>query len=108
RKQPFELLSGIRAVSTSSFHNLLLDEQGNVLVFGYNGHGQLGIGNTADQRRPVQVAEGVVAVAAGGYHSLILKTDGSVWVSGSNGSGQIGQGRGVQDVAQFQALALPR
>src|SRR5207249_3627982 len=67
---------------------------GAVWAWGWNGSGQLGIGNTTDSHIPTQVPglSGVSALSGGGYHSLALKSDGSVWAWGDNGDGELGLG----------------
>jgi hypothetical protein len=120
-------------VDCGFWHTVALKSDGIVWTWGYNGYGQLGMGNTDSSTSPMRVGNlnDVVAVAAGSYHSLALihhyfsmalRSDGSVWTWGANGSGQLGTGStngssvpvkisgldGVRAIATgaFHALAL--
>jgi hypothetical protein len=87
------LTNRIVSVATGADHNLALDENGGVWVWGRNYYGQLGKGTRPASERTPSKLGGVMAkaVAAGFNHSLILKTDGSVLGFGSNDYGQAGQ-----------------
>jgi hypothetical protein len=87
------LTNRIVSVATGADHNLALDENGGVWVWGRNYYGQLGKGTRPAPERTPSKLGGVMAkaVAAGFNHSLILKTDGSVLGFGSNDYGQAGQ-----------------
>ena len=71
--------------------------EGTIWVWGDNGRGQLGIGNTARVRTPVPGAYGidgneVLDIACGNIAVLFLMKDGSVYTCGANNYGQQGQG----------------
>ena len=74
---------------------------------GYNGYGNLGLGDTTNRTEPEQVKAEVtqddgtkteeeitdaIDVAAGYNYTLILRKDGTVWASGFNNKGQLGDG----------------
>ena len=66
-------------------------------TFGYNDHGQLGIGTSGtvtNKSSPVRVGTltNWAQVAAGGTHTAAVKTDGSLWTCGYNNYGQLGDG----------------
>jgi alpha-tubulin suppressor-like RCC1 family protein len=68
-----------------------------VLVCGYGGGGQLGVGDNEDSVFPTLVRgelEGrkVLQVAAGGNHTMCLTEDGAVFGFGFNGAGRLGVG----------------
>jgi autotransporter-associated beta strand protein len=87
------LSTKIVSVAAGADHNLAVDENGGVWVWGRNNYGQLGKGTrTAAERNPSNLA-GVTArsVAAGFSHSLILETSGTVRGFGRNNCGQTGQ-----------------
>jgi hypothetical protein len=76
-----------------------LFDNGNLWMWGWNGEGQLGIGNTTTQWLPVLSATNVVkfythpsrgAREAAYAHYFHLKTDGKVYGTGYNGFGQLG------------------
>jgi alpha-tubulin suppressor-like RCC1 family protein len=87
------------AIAAGPFHNLALCEDGTVVSWGYNNHGQLGDGTKVTRRAPVVVARvgalasmQVVAVAAGAYQSFALGADGTVAAWGYNDEGELGDG----------------
>ena len=66
-----------------------------LLVWGANGEGQLGTGNTADVCIPQPVfgafnAEDIIHITGGANHSFILTKDGTLYGSGDNCAGQLG------------------
>jgi alpha-tubulin suppressor-like RCC1 family protein len=76
---------------------MALGEGGAVYTWGYNDHGQLGLGDHgAGTHRNVPTVvpgvNGVVAVAAGIFHSFTLSRDGTVMACGKNYNGQLGVG----------------
>jgi hypothetical protein len=90
------LSTKIVSVAAGADHNLAVDEDGGVWVWGRNNYGQLGKGNRSVAERTLSelnLGDGVFAesVAAGFSHSLILTTDGEVLGFGRNNSGQTGQ-----------------
>lgn len=75
-------------------HSLALTAQSQVLAWGANERGQLGLGNTMDCHTPTPV-EGlwglpITRLAAGDSHSLALTTTGQLFTWGSNSHGQCG------------------
>jgi len=61
-------------------------EDGSLWAWGWNGRGQLGIGNLEDQASPVRVGtdNDWKYVVSGVIHTLGLKEDGSLWAWGGN------------------------
>jgi len=90
------------AVTGGDEHTLALKKDGTLWVWGYNGYGQLGLGDHGglynghgtDRYTPVQVgtAKDWAAVTGGDKHTLALKKDGSLWAWGDNWYGQLGVG----------------
>lgn len=73
-------------------HYVALKANGSVFTWGYNGNGQLGLGNTVNQTSPVYAnMDHVIDVAAGANFTAVLKEDGTVWTVGQNNYGQLGQ-----------------
>ncbi len=62
--------------------------------FGYNGFGQLGLGNITTMSSPVQVGSLTDwnKLNGGSDHSVSIKNDGSLWGWGQNSYGQLGLG----------------
>lgn len=90
---PLQIAAGVKSVSASGFrHCMLVKTDGSLWGWGDNGHGELGIGTTANQLQPVKVMNDVAMVSAGSYHTAAVKTDGSLWVWGYNQYGSVGNG----------------
>ncbi|MBI3043893.1 MAG: Ig-like domain repeat protein, partial [Betaproteobacteria bacterium] len=86
-------LTGVSAIAAGRLHAAALKTDGTVWVWGYNGYGQVGDGNTNDRSTPSQSAiAGVMAISAGNDSTRALKSDGTVWAWGYNGYGQLGDG----------------
>jgi hypothetical protein len=85
--------NAIISVAAGADHNLAVDEDGGVWVWGRNNYGQLGKGNRSVAERIPSKLDGVTArsVAAGFSHSLILETSGTVLGFGRSNVGQAGQ-----------------
>ncbi|KAL1510651.1 hypothetical protein AB1Y20_006949 [Prymnesium parvum] len=71
---------------------------GLVLAFGWNGHGQLGVGDCHERALPsplrslAAAAVAVRSVACGSTHSLAVDVRGAAWAWGDNHHGQLGTG----------------
>ena len=100
RNAPAKLIffpSGTRivAISGGSSHSLALDSNGNVFAWGANSSGQLGNGQTIEQRAPTQTifpdgTPRIRSIAAGGSFNLAVDANRVTWAWGSNGLGQLG------------------
>ena len=91
------LASGVTAIAVGAAHTCALTAGGQVVCWGMNGYGQLGVGSTVLQLNvpwPVQgLGGGVVAIAAGGSHTCALTSaGGGVLCWGDNALGQVGDG----------------
>ncbi|EKX41332.1 hypothetical protein GUITHDRAFT_53038, partial [Guillardia theta CCMP2712] len=93
--------SKVISVAAGGSHSLALLQDGTVMSWGSNDHGQLGngkftallgMGEWHDALIPTEslVREEVVDVCAGYQHSLALLKDGRVMAWGSNEAGQLG------------------
>ncbi len=104
-------------VATGSFHTVALSETGRVYTWGYNGSGQLGLGEAEQQLAPRQVeskwlsflkqgdpAERVVFVAAGGESTTAVTLSGRLYTWGCGFYGLLGHG----DVLNKQLPTLVR
>jgi len=83
-----------KAVSAGMDHTIAIKPDGTLWAWGFNGSGQLGIGNTDEKNSPTQIgtATNWQTVSAGGNHSFAIKTDGTLWGWGDNFWGQVGVG----------------
>jgi len=76
--------------SSSSFYL----NNGNVMAWGNNAYGQLGLGDRSNRSTPVTIVglTGVKQLVSGGHHTLALMEDGTVKAWGYNGDGRLGLG----------------
>lgn len=89
------LTSGATQVTAGTIHSCALTGSGSVLCWGYNGTGQLGIGNNLDRNTPTLLTNlsfGVSAISAGWVHTCALLSSGGVRCWGNNSFGQLGNG----------------
>lgn len=86
---------GIQVACGQTSSMLVLDS-GELFGWGYNGNGQLGLGNTINQLTPYRVSAlsnfVVVKVACGYAHTLALTDEGHLYAWGANSYGQLGTG----------------
>jgi alpha-tubulin suppressor-like RCC1 family protein len=84
------------AAGTSYNYSMALTSGGQVYTWGYDGSGQLGVGDyTASEiPRPVKLPHGtkVAKIANGGYDGLALTVGGKLWAWGDDAFGQLGDG----------------
>ena len=76
-------------------HSLILKNDDTLWGTGYNGYGQLGLGDTTNRTTFTQITTNtndIKSVYYGEYHTLILKNDGTLWGCGRNTEGQLGLG----------------
>ena len=106
-------LAGIKAIAAGGAFSVAIDGSDNVLVWGYNGFGQLGVNPTvlSSKSIPVQIAGitgTVVAIAAGLDHVLALTGDGTIWAWGYNFYGQLGAAPSTTPLGySFTPTAVP-
>jgi alpha-tubulin suppressor-like RCC1 family protein len=89
-----DLDNGVVTIAPGQHHTCALTNAGGVKCWGYNEHGQLGIGMWAgDKNTPVDVVGmdgGVSAISTGGTHTCALTNIGGVKCWGYNGYSQLG------------------
>jgi alpha-tubulin suppressor-like RCC1 family protein len=84
-----------------------LKTDGTFWVWGNNGNGQLGLGDTTNRSSPVQVGSATWIYAASGGSSMVaIKSDGTIWSVGNNNLGQLGLGNTTNYSSQKQIGAL--
>ena len=81
---------------------------GTLWVWGYNGYGQLGLGNTTNYSSPKQVGAltNWSTVSAGYSHVLATKTDGTLWAWGNGANGKLGDSTTINKSSPIQIGAL--
>lgn len=106
----------VSAVS-GNFSAYLLCSDGRLLVAGYNGNGQLGVGTTNNVTgafvRALQTGGGnlanvmsISAAGSGAGSALVVDASGFIWATGYNGYGQLGLGD-TNNRTLFTQLAAP-
>lgn len=79
-----------KKIDTFYEHTAVIDENGDLYVWGNNKWGQVGDGTQTNRRNPVFIMSDVESVSVGYSHTLALKTDGTLWAWGSNLYGELG------------------
>jgi hypothetical protein len=93
-------LDGVRIVgcAAGSSFTLLVSDDGRVFAQGYNGSGQLGLGDHTRRSTPTAIdaqhfgGAPIAAVACGNAHTLAVTRDGTLYGWGSGGYGAAGLG----------------
>lgn len=107
-------LSYILKIVSGEGHNIVLMSTGEIIVFGSNTNGQLGISNFCKVNKPTLVpssefnGEKIRDVACGYYHTLILTESGIVYASGRNSNNQIGCTLKNRDVSKFVPITFQK
>ena len=80
----------------AAYGGVILREDGKAYITGYNGNGQLGIGNTTTQTKFTEISIDTKAkikyVTTGGNNSAVMTSDGKVYVTGYNAKGHLSNG----------------
>ena len=96
-----EFMINIIKIECGAYHSLLLDSNGDLYTFGYNGCGQLGLGTIQKHDHDKAYSPMVIPyfkenyikikdISCGFQHNLALDLNGNVWSWGYNGEGQCG------------------
>ena len=82
----------IADVGSTSYSVLATDTAGKLFAWGYNGSGQLGLGDTVYRSSPVQVGAltNWKTPTSGENSMMCTKTDGTLWAWGNGNSGCLG------------------
>ncbi len=88
-------LGGVVRVAAGEGFTCAILSSANVLCWGANGAGQLGVGDKKQRPKPAIIdgLSDVVDLSAGDSHVCALTKDGSVWCWGSGSRGQLGDGQ---------------
>jgi alpha-tubulin suppressor-like RCC1 family protein len=84
-----------KMISCGSSYTFIVKQDGTIWATGYNGSGQLGLGDTTNRNTFTQISSSFnnpKQISCGGYHTFIVKQDGTVWATGWNYYGQLGLG----------------
>uniref|UniRef100_A0A8C8DEA4 BTB domain-containing protein n=3 Tax=Oncorhynchus TaxID=8016 RepID=A0A8C8DEA4_ONCTS len=99
------------SITCGQTSSLAVVENGEVYGWGYNGNGQLGLGNNGNQLTPCRLVglQGLcvlqVSVLSGYAHSLALTDEGLLYAWGTNTYGQLGTGNKSNQLSPVQIMA---
>ncbi len=85
-------LSSVKNIDTNYYQSIALLTNGQVLTWGDNVYGQLGIGSTSTSANPtiVNTNSSIFDISAGYYHTMAIDTDGTIEAWGRNNNYQLG------------------
>ncbi|XP_021346916.1 RCC1 and BTB domain-containing protein 1-like [Mizuhopecten yessoensis] len=93
----------VTSIACGQTSTMALMDSGEVFGWGYNGNGQLGLGNNVNQPNPckVQGLQGIIIsqLVCGYAHTLALSDEGVLYTWGANSYGQLGTGNKANQVA---------
>ena len=99
----------VKQIACGSINTIILKNDGSLWGCGYNGYGQLGIGNITTRssfyKITTNINNDVKQVVCGGESTFILKNDGSIWACGNNSKGQLGLGHNASKSTFTQVTA---
>ncbi|XP_028278663.1 RCC1 and BTB domain-containing protein 1 isoform X3 [Parambassis ranga] len=97
------------AITCGQTSSMALIDNGEVYGWGYNGNGQLGIGNNGNQLTPCRLAalQGlcIQQIVSGYGHCLALTDKGLLYAWGANTYGQLGTGNKSNNLTPLQIMA---
>jgi alpha-tubulin suppressor-like RCC1 family protein len=85
----------IKNIWQGSCHSVILNENNELFVQGFNYYGQLGLGDDGDRNNFVKFEHNfgnIKSVIVGAEHNIILNDNNELFVSGRNDFGQLGLG----------------
>ncbi|CAG0899268.1 unnamed protein product [Darwinula stevensoni] len=85
-----QLGCGIKKLASGADHSMLLNELGDVYVWGGNSEGQLGMSSVSDVKTPRLLERAVKDIACGYYHSALVTKDGKLLTFGEAEAGKLG------------------
>jgi alpha-tubulin suppressor-like RCC1 family protein len=94
-------------IATGYGHTIALKTNKSLWVWGDNGVGQLGLGDTNQRNSPTQsiiTIQDWSTIAAGYWHTVALKTNKTLWAWGSNEFGQLGLGNTTNKNSPTQSI----
>ncbi len=91
-------------VAAGDSHSVLLNSDGTLWTWGFNGDGELGDGATADRGVPAKIGSSSnwSVVGAGHWHSAGIQSDASLWTWGWNFYGQLGNGTAADSLSPLR------
>ncbi|KPP63905.1 RCC1 and BTB domain-containing protein 1-like [Scleropages formosus] len=97
------------SIACGQTSSMAVADNGEVYGWGYNGNGQLGLGNNGNQLTPCRLAalQGVcvLQIVCGYAHSLALTDEGLLYAWGANTYGQLGTGNKSNQLSPVHIMA---
>ena len=110
--QKIEHIPPVLSVSCGGYHSLIIThDHSNLWSCGFNGQGQLCLGNKENQSKYQQTSfQQILKICGGGFHSLFQNMDREIFGCGRNANGEFGLGRFIihhqVDVTRIPNLPL--
>lgn len=100
------VIPGNYPVAVGSHFTVLINENGGLLVFGFNEHGQLGDGTTENRTSPVTIMPTTVFsnVFCGASSAYAIDRDGNLYAWGNNENGRLGDGTTTDRLSPVQIM----
>ena len=91
------------------YHTIALSNDGTLHSFGYNGNGQLGLGNNNDVSIPSRITTlpKISQLSCGAYFTFCIDYEGFLWAFGANNYGQLGTGNTTSFNVPQKILSIP-
>jgi len=92
------------------YHSCAMKKDTGLYCWGYNGHGQLGMGNTTDLNKPHIVGNagtGYLSFSSGWAHTCGLWNDNNIYCWGLNEDGRLGDGTTVNSNYPLNTVVMP-
>ena len=91
----FQKLSGISEITRIEcgyFHSICIDVNNDMYVFGFNRHGQLGLGDTIKRFSPTKHPSfsNIIDVSSSGYCTFVKTSSNEIYAFGRNDYSQLG------------------
>ena len=90
--QKIEKLSEISRIECGRFHSMCIDSNNDLIIFGYNGFGQLGLGDTDNRYDPIKhpTLSNIIDISKGGRCTFVKTLSNVVYAFGNNSNTQLG------------------
>jgi alpha-tubulin suppressor-like RCC1 family protein len=105
--------STVIALDCGAHHTVLLSSDSQIIAWGRNGYGQLGVGDFEDRHSPTLVppflpegsTDKIIKVRSGSFFSAAITETGELWTWGDNSKGALGIGQKFPSA--FSPLRVP-
>ncbi len=107
-KVDFDFKSDIKIANVGLNNAMVVTTDDEIYAWGYNGHGQLGLGNNTNVNSPQKISqnfndEGIKYVTGEDRHTMVLTSEGNIYMSGEN---HVGSMAGLGSRTSFTPLNM--